>query len=138
MRYHPWRVFSELTDWSLRWERLPFGIWGLTNFEDQTVTITSGLTEAERRCTIAHETQHILRGPVAAHREAHEELIVDHNAARLLLPDVAEVAEALAGASDIPGAAHELWVDDLILEARLRHLHPAERGYLKRRLGGLS
>lgn len=132
--HHPWREFSRLTDWTLRWQRLPSGIWGLTDFATKTVTLTLGMTQAERRTTIAHETQHILRGPVHRSQQQREELVADHNAARLLLPDVRQLAEVLASAPDIYVAAEELWVDDLILQVRLEHLHPSERHYLRRRI----
>lgn len=132
--HHPWEAFGRLTDWTLRRELLPSGVWGLTDFIKKTVTLAPGLSQAERRCTIAHETQHILRGPVLAIHTVREEEIVDHNASRLLLPDVRKIGEALAAHGDIYGAAEELWVDDIILQSRLRHLHPAELAWLKRRL----
>lgn len=132
--HHPWRAFRDLVDWTLHWEPLPEGTWGITDWEARTVTLTHGMSQTERRCTIAHETQHILRGPVPRHLAAREERTVDTAAARLLLPDIEAVGEALAWAHDVGEAASELWVDEEILLARLNHLHPAERGYLKRRL----
>lgn len=134
--HHPWRAFRDLVDWTLEWAHLPPGVWGVTDFESRTVTLRHGLSQAERRCTIAHETQHILRGPCHSTMEAWEEATVDRHAARLLLPDVRAVGEALAWASCLDEAADELWVDTLILEARLRALHPAERAYLRQRLEG--
>lgn len=133
--HHPWRVFRRLAHVRLRWADLPPGIWGRTDFMHSTVTIARGLTQAERRCTIAHETQHVLRGPVPAHRQAHEEREVDRAAARLLLPDVRAIGEALAWSQlRIAEAADELWVDEPTLRTRLDALHPAERAYLRRRL----
>lgn len=132
--HHPWREFSRLTDWTLRWAELPDDMWGVTDFTTQTVTLTLGLSQAERRCTIAHETQHILRGPVPEQLVLREEVEVDRNAARLLLPDLTLIGDALAAAPDVQTAAAELWVDEIILKARLRALHPAERGWLRRRL----
>lgn len=134
--HHPWQAFRELVDWTLEWAHLPPGVWGETDFDRRTVTLTHGLNQAERRCTIEHERQHILRGPVdSAAYAAREEVEVDRNAARVLLPDVHQVGEALAWAHSLAEAAEELWVDEVILEARLRHLHPAEKAYLRRRLG---
>jgi len=132
--HHPWRAFRELVDWTLRWERLPTGIWAETCFDTRTVTMTTTLTQAERRSTIAHETQHILRGPAPRGMEAWEEEMVDRNAARLLLPDIRPVGEALAWSRNLVVAADELWVDEFILESRLKYLHPSERHYLRRRL----
>lgn len=134
MHHHPWRAFRELVDWTLLWAPLPTGTWGVTDFEAKTVTLKDDLNQVERRCTIAHETQHVLRGSVSAAMEAREEEQVDRNAARLLLPDVHVVGEALAWAHSLDEAADELWVDVPTLEARLRSLHPSERAYLKRRL----
>lgn len=133
--HHPWRAFRDLVDWTLEWAHLPSGTWGITDFETKTVTLTHGMSQTERRCTIAHETQHILRGPVPLHLVVREERTVDANAARLLIPDVEAIGDALAWAHNLHEAADELWVDPEILTARLEHLHPAERGYLRRRLG---
>jgi hypothetical protein len=47
---------------------------------------------------------------------------------------IRDLGEALAWAHDVDEAADELWVDVDTLRARLDHLHPAERAYLRRRL----
>lgn len=133
-RHHPWRLFRSLTDWTLEWRELPFGVWGQTCFQTNTVTLTLGLTQAERRCTIQHEMEHIHRGPIPVGREAHEEQIVDRRTARILLPDVREVGDALAWSPNLFVAAQELWVDEFVLGERLRSLHPSERHFLWRRL----
>lgn len=135
--HHPWRAFRALSDWTLKWAHLPEGIWGETCWETKTVTLTHGLNQAERRCTIAHETQHVLRGPVPPHVEAREELHVDRNAARLLLPDIRVVGETLAWSPSLEEAAGELWVDPEMLGVRLKSLHPSERAYLRNRLSEL-
>lgn len=130
--HHPWRAFRNLVDWTLEWSDLPEGLLGYTNFDTKTVTLTNGMTQAERRCTIAHETQHIHRGGGVC--DVREEVRVDLGAARLLLPDIRAIGEALAWSHTMEEAAAELWVDEVILRSRLEHLHPAERGYLKARL----
>lgn len=133
--HHPWRRFRYLTEWSLQFAHLPDGAWGETCFRTQTVTISPDLNQAERRCTIAHETQHIARGMPPAGMEAWEDEMVDRNVARLLLPDIKVVGEALAWADrHLVEAAHELWVDEFILQSRLKYLHPSEKGYLRTRL----
>lgn len=132
--HHPWRTFRDLTDWTLRWARLPDGVWGETCFETRTVTLTTGLSQAERRCTIAHETQHVLRGAAPPGLETWEEELVDRNVSRLLLPDIEAIGDALAWADwNTVVAAEELWVDEFILASRLRYLHPSEKGYLRQR-----
>ncbi len=125
--HHPWRRFrEELSEWTLLWAALPEGILGVTNFRARTVTLTHGMTQAERRCTIAHESEHM-----AGERR---EVVADRNAARLLLPDIRAIGEALAWSHSTHEAAEELWVDEATLRARLDALHPSERHYLRRRL----
>lgn len=132
--HHPWRAFRDLSHIRLRWARLPSGLYGYTDHAAGEVVIAEGLTQAERRCTIAHETQHVLRGPVLPSLRSREELRVDRAAARLLLPDIRTIADALAWARTPEEAADELWVDVDTLRCRIRSLHPAERGYLHRTL----
>lgn len=132
--HHPWRVFRDLADWTLRWAWLPDDIWGETCHVTKTVTLHAGLNQAERRCTIAHEVQHIWRGPIPAGREEFEEAIVDRRTARIMLPDIREVGDALAWSPNLYVAAHELWVDEFVLAERLQSLHPSEKAFLRRRL----
>lgn len=134
--HHPWQAFRALTHIRLRWAALPEGMLGYTDHERREVVLAVGLTQAERRCTIAHETQHVLRGPVPTYLLRREEHAVDREAARLLLPDIKAVGDALAWALSVEEAAEELWVDVETLQCRLRTLHPVERGYLHRRLAG--
>ncbi len=84
--------------------------------------------QAERRCTAAHEAIHAERGDTSCYSAVHRE------AARRLI-DVRRLGEALAFyEGDLVQVAEELWVDLDTLRTRLDHLHPAERGYLQRRL----
>lgn len=133
--HHPWREFRALTDWTLHWTQLPPGLVGLTDFDDRTVTLDPRLLQTERRCTIAHEIEHILRGPLPNHPvlAAREESAVDRAVARKLIP-LQPLGEALAWSHTLAEAADELWVDEACLQTRLNHLHPAERHYLKQRL----
>jgi hypothetical protein len=136
--HHPWRRFGELTDWSLRWAELPPGVMGLTCHGTRTVTLALGMSQAERRCTIAHETEHILRGPVPAHDVGREELAIDRRVATLLIPRVGEVMDAMVRArGHLETAADELWVDDCLLRVRLGSLSELERARLVGRLGEL-
>lgn len=117
--------------WTFRLAPLPAGVWATTDHVMQTITIRPGLTQAERRSCLAHELEHVERGPRPSTRR--EELICDQAAARKLI-DLRALGEALAWAHDLDEAAEELWVDCSLLEVRLAHLHPSERAYLKRRL----
>lgn len=132
--HHPWRAFSVLTDIKLRWAVLPKGLLGYTDHVRGEVVLAEGLNQAQRRCVIEHERHHVLRGPVPPHLRAREEVAVEREAARLLLPDIKVIAEALAWALSVEEAAEELWVDPAMLRCRLASLHPSERGYLHSRL----
>ncbi|PZQ46418.1 MAG: hypothetical protein DI570_26980 [Phenylobacterium zucineum] len=133
--HDPWREFHTLSDWALRWGRLPSDLIGVTDFGARTVTLDSRMLQAERRCTLAHEVEHIRLGPAPADAvlAAREEAAIDRAVARKLI-GIGELADALAWTSSPAEAAQELWVDEDTLAARLRHLHPAEVHYLRRRL----
>jgi hypothetical protein len=89
------------------------------------------MSQAERRCTIAHETEHIERGPVAPHAVQREELEIDRTVARLLLPSLRQVADALSWArGHHETAADALWVDDYVLQVRLSAMTGPERQQL--------
>lgn len=132
---HPWRRLRERADWLLRWARLPGELLGFTDFATKTITVDSRVLQAERRCTIAHELEHVRHGPTPADPvlAAREELAIDKAVAWRLI-ELKALGEALAWMQNLDEAAEELWVDKATLLTRLRHLHPAERAYLARRL----
>jgi hypothetical protein len=130
--YHPWRALRELTDWTLHWRPM-HGRLGLTNWADRTITLHPDQDQAQRRSTLAHELEHVRRGPVPSAYWHREERAVDKAAARRLIT-LKAMGEALAWAHNLEEAAEELWVDVDLLRVRLSHLHPAERHYLRRRL----
>jgi hypothetical protein len=132
---HPWRRLRALSGWELRWHRPeddPDA--GFTLFEEKVISLRSDLTWEERRCTVLHECLHAEWGPtlvgVLAERQ---ELRVRRETARLLLPSIREVGEALAWALSLEEAAGELSVDAGVLADRLQWLAPAERSYLRAR-----
>ena len=133
--HDPWHEFRSLSDWALQWARLPAGLLGVTDFRARTVTLDQRLLQAERRCTVAHEVEHIRLGPVPADPvlAAREEAAIDRAVARKLI-GIGDLGDALAWTSSLAEAAQELWVDEDTLSARLRHLHPSEVHYLRRRL----
>lgn len=92
------------------------------------------MTQAQRRSTVLHECLHVERGPVLSTLAAREELRVERETARLLLPDISDIGDALVWARDLAEAADDLWVDPQLLRCRLENLHPAERHYLHHRL----
>ena len=108
---------------------------GFTCHTTRTVTLATGMSQAERRCTIAHETEHIVRGPVPPHEAIQEELAIDRRVATLLIPSLREVAAAMVWARGrLDAVADELWVDDYLLQVRLATLTGSERAYVDRRL----
>jgi hypothetical protein len=132
---HPWRRLRALSGWELRWhspEDDPDA--GFTLFDDKVISLRSDLTWEERRCTVLHECLHAEWGPtlvgVLAERQ---ELRIRRETARLLLPSIREVGEALAWALSPAEAASELSVDVDVLRDRLRWLDPGERRYLRGR-----
>lgn len=131
---HPWRRLRALTHVTLLWH--DGGPAGETDFEANTISLRRGMTHDERRCTILHECLHVERGPVLTTLADREEMRVERETSRLLLPDVRAVGEALAWGRDLAEAAWELSVDSGTLRIRLENLHPAERAYLRRRLEG--
>lgn len=129
---NPWRLLRSLTHIDLVWH--DGGDMGETDHDAGTISLRRGMTWTQRRSTLAHECIHVLRGPTLDTLEDREELHVEKEAARWLLPDVGEIGEALAWAHTRAEAADELHVDERTLAIRLRYLHPCERGYLRERL----
>src|SRR3954465_6589765 len=113
--HDPWRRFSELTEGTLPGAEPPPGVMGTTCHATSTVTLALGMSQAERRCTIAHETEHVQRGPVAPQEARREELLIGRRGARLLIPDVRDLVDALSWArGHLETAADTLWVDDYL------------------------
>lgn len=131
---HPWRRLSALVDWDLRFARLPHDVWGVTDHDARTITLDIDLNQAERRSTIAHELEHVARGPVTPLQEAREEARVEQAAARRLI-GLEQLLDALRWSRSIEELADELWVDVALARTRLQHLHPSEHHWLARQLG---
>ncbi len=136
-RFHPWRRMRDLgPSWKLQWSgALPTGRLGLTNFRTRTITLRLDLTFEERRCTITHEVEHAIRGTFLRSEYLREELEVDRISARLLLPSIRDVADAMVYHSgSYEQVAEDLWVDPWMLEVRLSSLQHLELGYFERRM----
>lgn len=136
-RFNPWRRLRDLgPTWRLKWSpHLPLDTFGETDWSDRTITLATGMSFEERRSTITHEVTHVLRGPTSTCRAVQEEFEVDRISARLLLPSIQDVADALVyhrGQHD--EAAAELWCDSWTLEVRLAGLYRLEARYLHKRL----
>lgn len=131
--HHPWRSFRRLVDWTLQWADLPDGLLGHTHYATKTVTLTNGMTQVERRCTIAHETAHIHRGPVSDYLWPREERCVDLEVARTLI-SWDDLVDAMVWAADEHELADLLWVDVPTAIARLEGLTAGESAELARML----
>lgn len=132
MSHHPWRELRALAQVILHWrDDLPAGTRGLT--DGHRVWMASGMSQVQRRCTIAHEVEHIRRGEAECQPEAVERS-VRRSVARRLIPDVHELATTLVWAASLDEAADHLWVTTEVLQDRLGGLHPAERAIILARV----
>ena len=136
IHYHPWRELRALTHVVVHWRELHPGVWGATDGHSR-IWLDNRLGQVERRCTLAHELEHIRRGHRGCQPPA-VEASVNAAAARRLIPDPHTLADALAWArGDLAAAAEELWVDEPTLAARLESAHPAERAIISTRMEDL-
>lgn len=131
--YHPWRELGRLAEWTIRFVTLPRGVRAECHWAACQILMDRRLTQVERRSALAHELEHVHRGPFPRHAKAKEEAAVNAAAARKLV-DLHALGEALAWARHESEAADELWIDIPTLRARLTHLRPAELRYLRGRL----
>lgn len=132
MHWHPWRDLRERVGVRLVVGALPPGVWGATDGA-RTIWLHQRLTQAERRSTLAHELVHHDLGHQGCQPGSVEDR-VRAIAARRLLPDVHQVADALAWAHTTQEAAEDLWVDHDTLQARLEHLTAGERRVIEERV----
>ena len=121
--------------WRLEYEPLPGRRQGRTSWVTRTITVDPTYPPAVQRSTLVHEAIHVERGPVLDEPSlvAREELAVEKAAARRLI-GIRELGEAMAESDRLGHVAELLHVDPDMLTVRLRHLHPSERHYLRRRL----
>jgi len=131
--FHPWRTLRALAHVTLRWH--DGGPAGWTHFDSSTISLRRGMSQAERRSTLAHELQHLARGPVLAVHVDDEEAQVEAASARQLI-ELERLGEALAWSCDADEIAEELWVDRGTLAARIAGLTLDELDYLEARLVG--
>lgn len=128
--HHPWRELREgQPDWQVLYAPLPDDIDGMTDVEHRTIWIDSRLNQAARRSTLTHEAIHAAR--LDGECTDWDEDQVEQEAARILLP-LDRLLHVLPWAHNLYEAAEELWVDEPLLRVRLDHLHPSERGAIKR------
>lgn len=119
-----------MTDWTVVFADLPEGLLGCTDAESRTIYLRSGMTQAQRRSTLAHELAHAVDPESLEH-------CVDQAAVRRLIPlDV--LAGALAWSQDEYELSRELWVDVPTVRARLEGLTEDERDEIEQRLAAID
>lgn len=128
-RYDPWAHAAGL-DLRIVFRELPGDLMGVYfHGPSRVIALDSRLTQAERRCTLAHELVHLERGDdgrcASAWHESKLEVQVHQVAARRLI-HAADLALALILHEHPADQADELWVDELTLAARLAGLSTAE------------
>lgn len=105
--------------------------WGQTVWRDgmPEIHLAVDLGRIQRRCTLAHELHHVMRGAPCRPLCPQDEADVIDETARFLLPDLAVVAAALAH-WDLPAAAERLMVTRNVLTERLDGLTEEEMAEL--------
>lgn len=132
-RWHPWRALGRLSHVIVEWtDDLPPDVLGDTDGVTH-IRIATGQLQTERRCTITHELVHVEQGHIGC-CDQRAEGQVRREAARRLITIAALSEAAVFHGDDLEGLADDLWVDLDTLLTRLNHLHPSERGYLRRRI----
>ncbi len=119
--------------WKLVYSDLPGNRCGQVSWRENSITIDPRLPRPAQRCTLAHEIQHIHRGPCPPGHRSQEERAVEEAAARDLI-GLHDLGEALAESTDLDYVAAVLDVDRPMLEARLGRLRPEEAAWLEDRL----
>lgn len=131
--HRPWRELRRLSNWLLTFTHLPPGVRAECHWPRRLILMGSRLLQAERRSALAHELEHLRRGPFPRRMRPREERAVNAAAARKLIR-LHDLGEALAWADHPAEVADELWVDVPTVHARLAGLTDDEPAYLARRL----
>lgn len=133
--YHPWRELRRRPDVDVEFVDLPAGHgWWVP--EQRLILIDRRLTQVQRRCTLAHELEHVDRGDTGIScgvLAGRQEARATAAAARRLIT-LPRLADALLWSRDQGELAEQLWVTEEVLQARLLQLTPMEHDYIDRRL----
>lgn len=130
MTANPWRVLAEHHPHVavIRW---PIPELGRYYHRLKTIVVRENLRIVEERAVLWHEIVHLERGDEHCDRRT-ERNRIEREAARRAI-DIEELADALLWSDQPSEVADQLKVTEDLLQLRLRHLHPSERGYLRRR-----
>jgi Zn-dependent peptidase ImmA (M78 family) len=140
--YSPWAEVAKMCDVLVGFVMLDDGL-GWWEPDERVILLDRRLDRIGRRCTLAHELEHVLAGDAACVGTANDgyfttvmERRAATRAARKLIP-LAALADAVCLYDDDDHliAAH-LDVDLSTLDVRRATLQPDERHWLRRRLTG--
>lgn len=134
-------ILAQLPDVEVRWTRDQNILKGRRARwfpRPRIIAVDAGLRRTVARCSLMHELAHVvLDHPAACDNHFFDQRVeadADRLAARLLLPDVEEIAIELATTSTHSHAARNLRVTLDMLEARLEALTPTERSEISERV----
>jgi hypothetical protein len=131
--YHPWRRLRELAHVRLGWQDSDDEM-GCADPAAAAITITVGMTQAERRSTLTHELIHLERGSAIEPRhQAIEERHARRESARRLIV-IEDLIDALRWSRDEHELADELWTDVATVRTRLMTLSSVEKRYIEAEL----
>lgn len=130
----PYQLLEAMPDVHLHWTDNPEVLQGRRArwFPDQQViAVDKRLRRLKARCSLAHELAHVVFGDVCGTEgglyDYRRELRADEFAARLLLPDLDELARTIVVTCTDGHAARELNVTLDLYRTRLDTLRPHER-----------
>lgn len=134
-QYSPWAELSD-TDLELVWRDLPARRLGEYHRSTGLIVLSPKMCRRQARSVLCHELRHHEYadvGVACATANARQEIRANKEAARLLI-DIRDLGESLVAHDHNQGAvAVELRVSAVMLATRLRHLHPSETHFLRRR-----
>lgn len=129
MQWHPWRALREMEHVALDWHDSEESMGFVTFGHEPCVTMTAGMSQAERRATLTHELIHLERGPcVPGHEEAEEATVRRLSAERLMPFD--DLVEAMFWCYGEQELAEHFHVDIDVVVDRLRNLTAEETAYV--------
>lgn len=127
----PWGYLAlALPSWRVCLCDLP--VLGAVDWTNLTIHLDRTMDAAERRCTLAHEIEHIERGDTGRCPPAVERRIEEHVARRLISLD--DLLDALRWGRHPDEIADDLVVDMQILATRIERSTGAERRAIRRAL----
>lgn len=133
--YSPWAELTA-TNLTLEWKSLPGRRLGEYHRANGLILLDPAMPRRQARSVLCHELRHHEYGDVGiacALGNQKQEVRADREAARLLI-DIHDLADAIVTHDHHQSAvAVELRVSAVMLASRLRHLHPSEVHFLRRR-----